>query len=123
MYIYFLKKNESVVYVGRTKNVKRRLSEHADKDFDSYSYINCDEGVASRLEDYYIMMHDPIYNRSLNSKGEYKNLGEFCEENNFDVTKVKKICAEIPYIRPYFNDNYNPYELNALKEIYSSWKE
>lgn len=123
MYIYFLTKNEKVVYVGKTKNIKRRISQHKDKDFDNSFYKRCDDYMANQLEDYYIMMYDPIYNKSLNSKGEYKSLQEFCQDNGFGIDEIRKVCAEIPYINPYFNENYNPYELNALKEIYSSWEE
>lgn len=118
LYIYFLKNNERVVYVGKTKNIKRRIKEHKDKAFDSYDYIKCDESNANYLEDKYIMKYDPKYNRCLNSKGEYVNLKTFCDQNNLDIGKARRIYQRTPYINPIFNENFIPYELNSLKAIY-----
>ena len=90
------------------------------KTLTAFFYERCEDYMANQLEDYYIMMYDPIYNKALNSKGEYKSLQEFCQENGFCIDEVRKICAEIPYMNPYFNENYPPYELDGLKDYIQS---
>src|SRR5690625_394111 len=118
MFIYFLLKDEKVVYVGKTKNVKRRLNEHKGKVFDDYKLLKCTSDESSFLEDKYITKFDPKYNNSLNSKGEYKSLELFCKENNLKIEKAREIYKITPYINPVFNENFHPYTLNALKAIY-----
>jgi len=118
VFIYLLTKKNKVVYVGKTNNLKRRIKEHKGKCFDGYLYTECQQDNANSLEDEFITYYDPIYNNSLNSKGEYKNLIDFCEEKNLDLNKIRYICENVPYIQPVFNENYHPYVLNMVESIY-----
>ena len=119
-YIYFLKRGNKVVYVGRTKNLKNRLSQHKDKIFDNYHYLICRKECASNLEDVFIVKHDPIHNHSLNSCGEYINLTDYCKSNNLSIKGARKAIERTPYINPFFNENYMPYVLHPLEHLIRS---
>jgi predicted GIY-YIG superfamily endonuclease len=40
--IYFLLKDDDLIYIGKTTRLSQRLSEHKNKDFNSYAAINTD---------------------------------------------------------------------------------
>lgn len=41
--IYFLIKNNNIIYIGQSADIEKRIIQHeAKKDFDSYSYYECD---------------------------------------------------------------------------------
>lgn len=65
--IYFLIRDDVVVYVGQTKRgVQRILSHSLDKKFDSFSYYQLPSSVdLNELEAYYIFSLLPEYNRSI----------------------------------------------------------
>lgn len=60
--IYFLLKDNIVVYVGQSLNVYRRILEHKRKDFDSFRVIACDECKLLEYERRWIKRFNPIYN-------------------------------------------------------------
>ena len=64
--IYFLIKDEEVVYVGQTINGYGRINAHTDKDFDYACYIDCPEYDLDNKEGYYIIKYNPKYNKALN---------------------------------------------------------
>ena len=70
--IYFLIKNNEVVYVGQSKNGISRIFFHkyTKKDFDNLYFINCKEKELSTLENYYITKYKPLYNKTLNKANE-----------------------------------------------------
>lgn len=86
--VYFLIKNEEVVYVGQSVEFLRRIHEHYGKvDFDSFSFIECNMGDLRAEETKYILKYLPKYNKDagrltelakydLYSKGEIRNM--FC---------------------------------------------
>lgn len=65
--IYFLTKDNEVVYVGQSKQGMNRIYFHkfSKKDFDSFYFINCDIEKLDELESYYILKYLPKYNKSL----------------------------------------------------------
>lgn len=67
--IYFLINcNNEIVYVGKSKRGKIRISEHFnDKTFSSYTIIPVSEKKLDILENKYIMEFKPIYNKKINS--------------------------------------------------------
>lgn len=69
--IYFLTKNEEVVYVGQSKKGIGRIYYHIcnykKKDFDSCYYIHCNETELNELENYYMIKYSPKYNKRLNN--------------------------------------------------------
>lgn len=96
VFIYFLIKNNEVVYVGQTQSgLIRPLQHKYNKIFDSVYIINCGKDELDILEDKYIIKYKPIYNKNLNIK------------INSSLQKIKK---NIKSIYPSFN-------LNILKKI------
>ena len=74
--LYFLIRNDEIVYVGKSnKSVFQRVNNHArDKEFDSFSYElhpNKSEYELSELEAEYIAKFAPEYNRRLSSDNYY----------------------------------------------------
>jgi hypothetical protein len=66
--VYFLIKDESVVYVGQSTNIAQRIANHkATKDFDTFTYIQCKPENLNTIEAMYIDRLKPKYN--YNSQG------------------------------------------------------
>ena len=65
--VYFLMLDDEVVYVGQSVDVLGRISRHKrdGKEFDSFSYILCEEGDLNRLEALYITVLMPWLNFTL----------------------------------------------------------
>lgn len=61
--IYFLKKEDEIVYVGQSINIHRRVEQHKDKDFDDYSFIECEKSLLDCTEEFYILKCNPKYNK------------------------------------------------------------
>ena len=54
--VYFLVRGNSVVYVGQSINILRRVEEHRrTKAFDSFAYIICDKAELNILESLYML--------------------------------------------------------------------
>ncbi len=90
-FIYFLIKDEEVVYIGKTTAGLKRPFSHLDKDFDTIKIIDCAEDDLGNKEDYYISKYYPIYNKSMNSN---TNISLKCVRDN---------------IRKFMNDDINLY--------------
>ncbi len=66
--VYFLIKQDRIVYVGQSVNVFARIGTHqTDKDFDSIAWLPCDKGVLDKLESIYIHTLQPPLNGRLNN--------------------------------------------------------
>ena len=65
--IYFLIKNNKIIYVGQSEYAEARIIFHTkNKNFDSYSIIKLekeDDCLLSELESYYILKFLPKYNK------------------------------------------------------------
>lgn len=70
--VYFLIKNQSVVYIGQSVNVYNRVQNHTDKDFDKFVYIECDKESLNILESLYIHTLKPILNGNINNDQDCK---------------------------------------------------
>lgn len=66
-FVYFLVRNNEVVYVGQTRNGVGRIRQHKDKVFDSVYILNCNSDDLNDLEDMFIVKYNPEYNQVLNS--------------------------------------------------------
>ena len=76
--IYFLIKENKVVYVGQTEfGLKRILSHIPEKDFDTIKTIRCDKENLNEMEIAYIVKYQPIYNK--------------CLSNATSVTRIKQL--------------------------------
>lgn len=70
--VYFLWQGESVVYVGQTRQMDRRITEHmveGKKTFDGISCKPCDLRQLTKVERFYIETLLPKYNRCPFSEG------------------------------------------------------
>jgi len=66
--VYFLVKDEEVIYVGQSVNIYSRLSEHRHKQFDKYAFVPCDVDLLDKLESLYIHVLKPKLNGNLNAQ-------------------------------------------------------
>jgi hypothetical protein len=65
--IYFLLRDDQIVYVGRSTNIMVRLSNHrfeATKEFNRVFVVECPVANMDRMERMYIDKFKPIYNES-----------------------------------------------------------
>ena len=63
-FVYFLKKNDEIVYVGSTNNgFSRPLSHVGFKDFNGIEIIECNPSELLEIESYYICNIKPRYNK------------------------------------------------------------
>lgn len=65
--IYWLYKNDEIVYVGKSKNIIKRISEHFDKiDFNYFNYVKiCETKSLNNIEAYFIYKLKPKYNKMI----------------------------------------------------------
>lgn len=93
--IYFLIKNHNIVYVGSSSHLFTRIKSHITenkKDFDSFSYVVCEEQDRLLLESKYILKYLPKYNESIPCSHENINYILIPFANN---TKKKNIDINI----------------------------
>ena len=94
-FIYFLKMDGVVVYIGQSSSLESRLRKHSrDKQFDDFDYIECLPEDANNLEAENIVRHNPKYNWNLPKNDLYKS--EYC----FKSTVCESIAAMIREIKP-----------------------
>ena len=60
--VYLLIKNKKVIYVGRSKNVERRIKNHTDKEYDEVKIVECQLEETGIKEQELIKQHLPKYN-------------------------------------------------------------
>lgn len=85
--IYFLLKDKKIVYVGQTTRGYCRIFQHINnKDFDSFSYFDCDKKELSKIESSLILKYRPKYNKVI-SRDEYRT-----------VKRVNKLVYKCGYI-------------------------
>lgn len=86
--VYFLKFNDTVVYVGKSIDIQSRIKTHCSektKMFNDFYFIECSKNTLDSTEVSYIMLHDPVFNKR-DSLTNGKSLGEFCESNGIHNT-------------------------------------
>jgi len=69
--VYFLIKDDHVIYVGQSINLDSRLGGHASKGFDSVSYLRVAESELNNVEAFYIVKFNPVLNKALPSNKHY----------------------------------------------------
>lgn len=64
--IYFLVLNREIVYIGQSVDILHRISRHRreGREFDSYSYLLCDQSKLDELEEKYIVALMPWQNKT-----------------------------------------------------------
>lgn len=67
--IYFLIKENNVVYIGQSQDIFHRISAHfKDKIFDSIAYISCDPDLLDKMESLYIHALRPKLNGNIDKE-------------------------------------------------------
>lgn len=70
VYIYYLKQDDEIVYVGQTINPGLRIQDHRydkNKQFNNVKYMAVNEEEADYIECEEIRRHSPKYNRQGNN--------------------------------------------------------
>lgn len=113
--IYFLIDGEEIVYVGQSLDVYSRVTAHrSNKDFTHYSHFECEKADANELEDMYITLLDPHYNKKLNKYGRYYNISEIATEFDLDLQEITTILKHMN-ILPLFSVNYRTVDIDSVK--------
>lgn len=114
-YIYFLIKNEEVVYVGQTSKGLCRIYQHLDnKDFDKiYLLWVKDKNELNKLELFYILKYKPFYNKSykvantmVSLKKVRNYLRDILRKDSLTVVDVRKILNQYK-IKIFKNEKIN----------------
>lgn len=115
--IYFLiNKQNEVVYVGQSVDVYSRVSNHrGTKEFMYYSYFACEKEAANSLEDMYITLLDPFYNKKLNKFGMYYSLSEIAGKFNLSQYQVLNTLESMK-IEPLFSSNYRTIDIDIVAQ-------
>lgn len=72
--VYFLVKDGRVIYIGQSNNIAGRIAQHVgQKDFDAYSFIQCDEDQLDILESLYIHFLNPPLNGGFTKRAGGRN--------------------------------------------------
>lgn len=95
-YIYFLKENDVIVYVGQTTATYvdkcNRPNSHTDKEYDSFDIIELDPSEDINLaEAFYIMKHKPKYNKAISVSKEMLMVLKFVFKTDWDPYKNRKL--------------------------------
>lgn len=95
--IYFLFRNEEVVYVGQSLDIPSRLYVHfrsQTQGFTSYSVIPCEEAHLNDLEAFYILKFCPIGNKSVPQNSLYKQIFQIRRDYGLELPPIKRLIKE-----------------------------
>jgi len=114
MYVYrFLNKKNEIIYVGRSKDISKRISTHSHLPNECYEEVNYIEYIALNNDDesaiyerYYINIFNPKYNT------QYKNKSEFSfklpnynwKKYDGNVSKENWVGVKLKYNLPNLTD-------------------
>lgn len=98
MFVYKLYNNDSLVYVGVTKDLYKRFEHHGkDKVFDNARYITIEDRVyAEKLESYLITTLKPPMNKCVSRTG----FDSMCFDEYTDDTRWQRICDLSGFLNP-----------------------
>ncbi len=125
--IYFLKHNDTVVYVGKSINIKNRITNHIKektKVFNNFEFIECEESLLDPTELSYIYFYDPIFNKK-DSLSEGIDLQMYCDNNSIEYTECLNPKSRINYsskIKPIVNNSTVIEELILNHITFYDWK-
>lgn len=112
-FIYFLLKDNEVVYVGQTKQGIARPFSHKDKVFDEIKILYCEKEQLDVWENRFIQKYKPIYNKKSNYVVQWSllrvrnQIRKITSNKNFFIHDLKKIIAQldIAITRDFYNSN------------------
>ena len=101
--VYSLWNDKEIVYVGKTNNINRRISQHeGSKEFDGFSYsVLENEFIADITERKLIFELQPIYNKTIEK----------------EYITISSLRTKIRYLSEYHKYNEKFYIINLKKEI------
>ena len=115
-YIYFLLKDNVVVYVGQTTQGVQRIFAHCnDKVFDSFNMIECSKKKLDETEAYYITKFNPKYNIQLPNNDTYLSINQIKNNYRIDKRAINKI-VKFYNLKKYMNDIYKKIEFEIAME-------
>jgi len=91
--IYFLIKEEEIVYIGQSISISSRICSHSTsrlKDFDSYYFVNCFREELDELETKYIYKFMPRHNLYNSKLGREKKRYVFPCKKTWESLKKEK---------------------------------
>ncbi len=101
--VYFLIRNETVVYIGSSKNIGSRIVAHKEnKVFDSFFAIGVPESEMLSVEAHYIAEFVPEYNKCLPQTGKFKCIGIVDGSENGKITLEAMILGNKVYVKSSF---------------------
>ena len=104
--IYFLIKNDEIVYVGQSTRGIRRIYEHTDKDFDYYNIIQVERKELDTVETEAIIEFKPFYNKSIPlGSNLYIAKSKINKEYKISPSGLKAIVEKYD-IKPQYNNNF-----------------
>ena len=92
--IYFLIKDEKVVYVGQSVDIFTRVCAHRAKDFDSFTFLVYPRHLLNLAEASYIQRFNPAMNGSLPQQNFFFSLAQLKRHLGWDMRKVKRHIRE-----------------------------
>ena len=114
MFIYFLKMDGVVVYVGQSSSLEKRLLSHKrDKEFNDFDYTECLPEDANNLEARNIVRYNPKYNWNLPKNDLYKSA------HFFKSTICKSISSMVNEIKPQHKVKTDLVSRTSLSSTYS----
>lgn len=86
--VYFLYKNDDIIYIGQSVNVMARVGQHVDKDFDNVKIICCDKQNLNDVEAFFIDLFKPRLNkiRPISSIRDFSNIADMIHEDAQSTT-------------------------------------
>ena len=109
-FVYFLLKDNEVVYVGQTTAGLARPFSHTDKEFDTVKAMPCSIDELDFVEDHFICKYNPKYNKARNRNVIYslqrvkRGIREDYDMPKFNLPTLKRILKELnitPFIDEY----------------------
>lgn len=100
-FVYFLLKDNEVVYVGQTQSGISRPISHKDKDYDCIKLKYCKDYDLNDIEGEFILKYRPKYNKSHNPYSAYSflrardTIREKTSNKKFNIRDLKKIIKEL----------------------------
>lgn len=107
--IYFLIKNNKIVYVGQSVNIFKRIADHirSEKmDFDSYSFENYPKKNLNLIEAEYIIKFEPKLNSYMLPKNsKYAPINSTRKKYDLKAKAAERIIKKYE-LKTFYNNNY-----------------
>lgn len=94
-YVYFVYKDEELLYIGRSAQLATRLQahKHSGKDFNKVLALPCPEEMPSAVEAVFIYKHAPKLNRRIKrpTAEEFRSYRDFMRGSTPSVTNTSQV--------------------------------